>query len=136
EDAAVAAALAVAFHLRRRRPLDVQLRAAEALRGMDAAAPWRDGENAVRDLPGRRSVALVAGPLRQVLAIEEDGRVGRRRPRRCAWRDDRRLFRGVRHLTCHALVRRSRGRGGLLLSAGGADEQQGARDCGQAVAYE
>ena len=85
-------------------PLDVQLRAAESILRVDAAAAGRDGQDAVGDFPWRRRVALVADPLRQVLAVEEHDRIRRRRAGRGAGRDDRRLLRRVGHLSGHPLL--------------------------------
>jgi hypothetical protein len=71
EHAAVAASLAVALDLGRRRPLDVQLHVAEALPRPDVAGARLDHEGAVLDPPLRGSV-IDRLPGRQIGAVEQD----------------------------------------------------------------
>ena len=97
QDAAVAAALAGAFDLRRRGPLDVKLDVAELVARHQRAGARADFEVAVLDRPfrvhGFAGVGAAAGlrPFREVLAVEQHDGVGRRRSRRRAGRHDRRI---------------------------------------------
>ena len=84
QHAAVAASLAVALHVGRRRPLDVQLAISEFLLGGNVAGVRDDFHIAVLNLPlrrsgaaGARNGAMVGGPFRKVLAVEQDFGVGR-----------------------------------------------------------
>lgn len=79
EDAAVPAFLAVALGRRRRGPLDVELHIPEPALGMDPARPRHDFHVSVMYGPFGRAAVVVAGPLRQVGAIEEHDGVARGR---------------------------------------------------------
>ncbi len=74
---AVAAPLAVAFHLGGRRELEVQLAVAKAFPGLNLAAAGQHLHEAVLHEPLHR-LTLVVLPLRKVGAIEEDDGIGRR----------------------------------------------------------
>src|SRR5438132_1042207 len=68
KDAAVAAALALPAHLRRRRPLQVQLAVAEFFARLDVARAGDDLHVTVRDLPARLA-AIHAAPAGEIGAV-------------------------------------------------------------------
>src|SRR5450432_1396170 len=79
EDSAVAAGLAGAGDVLGNFPFDVQLIALESAFGLDVAGVFADGDDAAGDGPLGGSVAVLSGdPFVEILAVEEDDRVGGR----------------------------------------------------------
>jgi hypothetical protein len=91
EHTAISARLTGAGNVCRDFPLDVKLIVLEVLLGFDVSRLLVHREDAVRDGPfSRRLVVLGGDPLIEVLAVEQDDRVRRRRAAFVAGRHFRR----------------------------------------------
>src|SRR5207249_3892225 len=77
QDAAVTPTLIAAVRRDGRGELEMELAIAEFVAGCDRAGPWLDDYRLFLDRPACRSSAGIS-PVREVLAVEQDDRVGRR----------------------------------------------------------